>query len=220
MRAIRCTVFVVSLGAIVFGCRCEEAPPATPPPVEESIAEPTGPAIAGWYCEGDGEAAPAPKDAFRIGPTWARRGPHWEDPPDDSARFLNVPGVRDLARRADDGAWLVRHQIPGGRYLVLTAKAHAFPPGAGFDAATAQKAFDEVAANPRTALIGARARAWGGRPAVEGVVSTPYPEGNVVIHHMIVQTDGQNGAVMTFIAPESQYHRYLSEACAALVVAK
>src|SRR5690242_141683 len=93
----RLTILGIAFGGAIVGCRCEEAPPPPPPAAEEAVAaEPIGPPIAGWYCEGDGEAAPAPSSAFRVGATWARKGPHWEDPPDESARFINTPGVRDL----------------------------------------------------------------------------------------------------------------------------
>ncbi len=215
-------ISAIAVGGAVGGCHCEEAaapPPAPNAAAEEAVADPIKPEVPGWWCPGDGEQVAPPAGAFRVGGTWARKGPHWEDPPDESARFINIPGVRDLARRSDDNAWLVRHKIPGDRYVVLTAKAHAFPPGTTFDAAGAQKAFDDVAANPHTALVGARYRTWAGKPAVEGVVRTPYPDGNVVVHHLIIPTEGVNGMVMTYIAPEAQYHRFLGEACDALVVA-
>jgi hypothetical protein len=223
----RCAAVTALCAGAFVGCTCETVTPPPPKPAnaavdEKPAAPPAGPEIPGIYCTGEGVVAPAAPGAFHVGPVVASKLPNWDDPPDESARFLVVPGVNDTARSVEDGAWMVRHKIPNSeRMLVLTAKPHHFPDGSTFDAAGMRKVFDEVAANPRTALIGTRALTWGGRPAVEGTVSTPYPDGtNLVVHHLIVQSEKTDAMVMTYVAPDPWFHKYLGEACAAVTVAK
>jgi len=157
----------------------------------------------------------APKDGYRAGALAVLTRPNWDDPEEGMARFLNLPGVRDVAQ---DGAFMVMHRLPGSpTYAVISAKTHEFPPGTTFDAAGAQKAFDEVAASPRAVLLGpARALTWGGRPAVEGAVKSPLG----VVHHMILPTEGLAALDVIFVAPEADYHRYLAEACELVAVVK
>jgi hypothetical protein len=199
------------------GCECEDARDRESTPSTAAAlpaAEPIGPLIPGWFCTGAGEAIDPPKGAYRAGPWVLMKRPNWEDPEEGLARFLNLPGVRDIPQ---EGAEMYVHRLSGtAAFGVLSAKVHEFPEGTTFDAAGAQKAFDDVAANPRAILIGAKAITWGGRPAVEGTVKSPAG----VVHHLILPTEGRRALDVIFVAPEGHYHRYLAEACQAAAAAK
>jgi hypothetical protein len=231
--ATRLAALSLGCGLLVGGCNCEgtsATPPATPPTVqapanapgvEEPAAPPAGAAVKGIYCPGPGrELDTVPPSAYRAGRWAVLKLPHWTDPPDESSRFLNVPGVRDVARAADE-AFMVRRRLPDDHYMVLTAKTHEFPAGTTFDAAGRQKAFDEVAANPHAMFLGAKAITWGGRPAVEGMVSAVYSgTANMRVHHIILPIEGTTALVVTYVGTEDQFAAFFAEACDAVVAVK
>lgn len=216
----------LALGVTFGGCTCEsrkESPTETAPaPLAsvDTVAEPTGPLVKGFLCPGPGAVKDPPASSYHFAPWAVEKLPHWEEPTDESSRFINVAGVRDIARAADQ-AWMVRHRIPDDKFVVLTAKTHQFPPGTTFDEKGKQKAFDEVGASPHAMLLGVRAITWGGRPAVEGAVAAVPESGErTLVHHLILPLEGENALVVTYLGFESQFHRYFAEACDAVSAAK
>jgi hypothetical protein len=225
-------------GVSFGGCTCEarhDPTPALPAAAatanaaaEEPASDPAGPPVTGFFCPGRGEVADASPGDYRAGPWAVRKLPHWQDPPDESARFINVPGVRDVARSADQ-AFMVRRRLPTDHYMVLTAKVHEFPPGTTFDEQGRRHAFDDVGASPHALLYGTRAITWAGRPAVEGTVAAVYPAGpKVVVHHLILPFEdakaeakaGPKALVVTYLGTEDHFHRFFAEACDAAVAVK
>ncbi|MSP62994.1 MAG: hypothetical protein EXR72_22190 [Myxococcales bacterium] len=230
-RAAPLVLGVLVLAAGFAGCRCEERevePPvpaaaggstASSVPLATVAADPTGPRLKGYLCPGPGQRGEAAAGAYRYGPWVVRKSVHWEDPPDDSARFINVPGVRDIRREADV-AFLARRLLPDGRYAVLTAKPMEFPDAVRFDDDKgAQLAFDEVAANPNAMLFGVKRITWAGRPAIEGGVAGVYPNGTrTFVHHLILPTEAHKALVVTYLADEAEFPRFFAEACDAVTL--
>ncbi len=226
--ALRLARLSLACGLAFGGCTCSQRPPAppTPPaassaPVEEPASPPTKPEVKDAWCPTQGAVVDSvPANAYRGG-RWAVLAlPHWQEPPDDSQRFVNVPGIRDIARAADQ-AFMVRRRLPDDHYVVLTAKVHDFPAGTTFDEAGKQKAFDEVAANPHAAFLGAKVVQWGGQPAIEGAVKAVYKGGpDVVVHHLILPIEGSKALVVTFFGRDDNYGRFLAEACDSVVAVK
>jgi hypothetical protein len=203
------------------GCRCEERTQAPPlPPPLPIAAEPAGPPIPGLLCLGEGERIDPPAGALRVGPVLLREIPHWVNPPEGASRRLLMPGVNEISMASPE-VRLLHHLLPGSdQYGVLQAKVHEFPGGSTFDAPGARAIFDVVAANPTVLLLETRALTWAGRPAVEGAIAVPFAGRRTLVHHLIVQTEGTRGLVVTFVAPEDQYHRYLAETCDAVAAVK
>ena len=213
-------------GALFGGCTCEsrsEAPGVVPAgrlTANDTVTDPTGPFVKGFFCPGPGAVKEPPAGAYHFAPWAVEKLVNWEDPPDESSRFLHLPGVRDLARSSDQ-AWMVRHRIPNEKFVVLTAKTHEFPPGTTFDEKGRRQAFDEVAASPHAMLLGVRSITWGGRPAVEGAVAAVPDIGErTLVHHLILPLQGTTALVVTYLGYESQFHRYFAEACDAVSAAK